>query len=690
MSTCPQCGNEFSAGERHCPKDGALLEEGRPGGTPQSLGRTLAGKYRLEQLLSRGGMGAVYRGTHLMLGKPVAIKLIHPGLVTTPEMVRRFQREARAASQLSHPNIVTVYDLGQDQDGALYIAMELVEGADLKPVLRGGPMEAPRAAAILAQICGALELAHSRGVIHRDLKPQNVMLCRDSGGREIAKLLDFGIAKTFEGEEASALTSTGAVLGTPHYMSPEQAAGRVVDSRSDLYSLGIILYEMLVGQAPFHDTSVASVLYKHVFEAPTPPSQSHPDLAISPALERIAMRCLEKEPARRYASAQELLAELQASGLLVPEATVRTAAPSGPPSDPTRIATAPSGPPSDPTRIATAPSGPPKEPAIIATQRLERATQPTVAVEREWQPAPAAGLKGRTWVLAAAAVVLLALGAAAIGWRSQLLALLGSRSSPLEAELDSPRSTPAMAVSPGEAPQAQPSSAALSGIGAGEKWTSGVSGESEQAPEDPGQALSSAVRPGSEAAAPPPFENANPPVSRPKPKRAAREPAEEPYADTPGPPPMRPLERAAADAGREPAPGTREPAAPLPEDPPVFVRCSGAAEICGVLRGVFEQALARSGLPRAAAPARAEIVLELQAAAVDERSEQQFGTTFVVRTYTIDLWAEAPRFEETLDLPAAEPLSFDSRFGSERLRERARVLGAETAERIRSYWNGRR
>jgi len=190
---CPQCGKSFPATVKLCPDDGTVLEHAPP--TTSQVGKVLDGKYRLDAFLSKGGMGAVYRATHVMLNKTVAVKLINPELVTSPDVVRRFQREARAATALSHPNIVSVYDLGQTTEGTLYIAMEFVDGPSLKSVIEsGGPVPVMRSLTLARQLASALSAAHRQGVIHRDLKPHNVMLARSHDGQEVAKLVDFGIA----------------------------------------------------------------------------------------------------------------------------------------------------------------------------------------------------------------------------------------------------------------------------------------------------------------------------------------------------------------------------------------------------------------------------------------------------------------------------------------------------------------
>ena len=270
----------------------------------QPIGKVLAGKYRIEGFLTQGGMGAVYRGTHEMLGRKVAIKLIKPELVTSDEVVERFLREARAASQLHHTNIVATYDLGQAEDGSLYIAMELVDGKSLKELIKeAGPMDPERIVRLAKGIAAALALAHRNNIVHRDLKPQDIVVCKDHDGNEVPKLLDFGIAKTFEPDQA-ALTATGMVIGTPQYMAPEQAQGQDVDARTDLYALGVILYEMVGGHVPFRDTSVPALLVKHMQTPPPPLKDLRSDTP--PGLEAIVLRCLEKDPNLRFPTADAL------------------------------------------------------------------------------------------------------------------------------------------------------------------------------------------------------------------------------------------------------------------------------------------------------------------------------------------------------------------------------------------------
>jgi len=274
------------------------------------IGRVIAERYRVEAVLGRGGMGAVLRCHHLGLHRDVAVKLLHPDIAADAEIATRFEREATSASRLDHPNCVRVLDFGAWQPApgapvAKYLAMQLLEGCELADLL-GTPLAPARSIALVRQIFAGLEHAHGQGIVHRDLKPENVFVTRDHTGAETLKLVDFGIAKITDGEGANAkLTRMGLVFGTPQYMSPEQAAGGVVDARTDLYATGVILYEMIAGLPPFLADDAMALLRMHLFDAPPPLADSVPA-----PLRALVLRLLEKDRAARYASATEVLAAL--------------------------------------------------------------------------------------------------------------------------------------------------------------------------------------------------------------------------------------------------------------------------------------------------------------------------------------------------------------------------------------------
>ena len=258
-------------------------------------------RYEMVRHIARGGMAQVYLARDLLLDRPVALKVLFPELSVDNSFVERFRREAKAAANLSHPNIVSVYDWGQGEN-TYYIVMEYVDGPTLSSLLRAGPLEPERAAAIAASVAAALDFAHRRGVIHRDVKPGNVLI----DDRAQVKVADFGIARAIGTSED--LTQTGSVMGTATYFSPEQAQGYPVDPRSDVYSLGVVLYEMVAGRAPFSGDSPVSIAYKHVKEAPPLPSQLNPE--VPPALEAVIMKALAKDPAARYQSAEDMRSDL--------------------------------------------------------------------------------------------------------------------------------------------------------------------------------------------------------------------------------------------------------------------------------------------------------------------------------------------------------------------------------------------
>jgi serine/threonine-protein kinase len=281
--------------------------------------RVLGGRYRLVRHLARGGMAEVFVGRDELLGRTVAVKVLFPQLSHDQSFVERFRREARSAAMLNHPNIVSVFDFGED-GGSHFIVMEYVDGPTLRDVIRReGPMDPSEAARIASAVAAALSAAHGRGIVHRDVKPANVLL-----GDGVVKVADFGIARAARAHQG--LTQPGMVLGTVRYLSPEQARGATVDHRSDIYSLGTVLYEMLAGEPPFPgDDPVVVAVRQRGGEAPPPPSTRN--RRVPPALDAVVAKAMSVDPARRHRSAEELRAELKAalSGAADPDATVAAA-----------------------------------------------------------------------------------------------------------------------------------------------------------------------------------------------------------------------------------------------------------------------------------------------------------------------------------------------------------------------------
>jgi serine/threonine-protein kinase len=313
MKKCPRCGVEYPDTNTLCPADGIALETSED----SLLGTTLAGKYRIEERLNEGGMGTVYRATHVLMEKTVAIKVLRPSLAADEKIVARFSREARAASRISHPNALSVTDFGEDENGIVFLVMEFLSGRTLKQVIRDdGPLPLPRVVEIVRQVGDALHAAHQQGVVHRDLKSDNIMLV-DTMAADHAKVLDFGIAKINEpdGARDAGLTAPNLVIGTPQYMSPEQCSQEgEIDARSDIYSLGVILYEMFVGHVPFTADSPTMVMMKHLQEPVPSVLDERSDLPAS--IGRVIARAMAKLPANRYQTVAELIEDLTiASGL---------------------------------------------------------------------------------------------------------------------------------------------------------------------------------------------------------------------------------------------------------------------------------------------------------------------------------------------------------------------------------------
>jgi len=282
----------------------------------------LDGQFQIIQKIGTGGMGSVYKALRPADARMVAIKILHPKLAGRKDVASRFRREARATQQLTHPNTVKVFDYGDLGDGSLYIVMELLEGMNLHQLVRRqGPIETERAVSILVQVCGALQEAHELGIVHRDLKPENIFLCKQSEGAEFAKVLDFGLAKVTEQQMRPGsliLTQEGMVFGTPEFMSPEQAQGRPLDARSDVYSLAVILFEALTGKLPFIAQTPMEYIQKHVLEKPLKLSERAADRTFPVALQAAIAKALDKRPERRWQSAADFSRALQ-TALEIPQ-----------------------------------------------------------------------------------------------------------------------------------------------------------------------------------------------------------------------------------------------------------------------------------------------------------------------------------------------------------------------------------
>ncbi len=318
---CPACGRGNPADARFCAGCGyrfgagvELSADDHDGGADPLLGRIIADRYRIEELLGRGGMGVVYRVEHTRIGKLMAMKLLHGQLARDKDVVKRFKREAEAVSKLDHPNTVQVFDFGQSE-GMMYLVMEYLSGRDLGQLIKDeGALAFDRVARIGAQVCGSVQQAHERGIVHRDLKPENVMVVESAATREFVKVLDFGLAKLREGEETAekSITRAGSILGTPYYMAPEHIRGEAVDARSDVYAVGAMIYKAITGVPPFWASSPVGVLTMHLTDEVVPPSERAPKRDIPADADRIVLKAMAKEARDRFQSMEQLRGELLA------------------------------------------------------------------------------------------------------------------------------------------------------------------------------------------------------------------------------------------------------------------------------------------------------------------------------------------------------------------------------------------
>ncbi|MBI4852893.1 MAG: serine/threonine protein kinase [Acidobacteria bacterium] len=312
MKICPQCQRQFEQSVAFCPFDGQQLAVSE--NQDALVGRLIDYKYQLHECVAKGGTGSVYRGTHLQLNMPIAIKILHSDSATDFTSVERCRREAYASMQIRHPNAIAVMDFGVTPDGLVYVVMEFLVGKTLRQKIKENRYPSLlEVSEIMTQICAAVAVAHKHKIIHRDLKPENIFVNRE-GDQEVIKVLDFGIAKfkdVASEEHALQLTRQGVVIGTPYYMSPEQCYGKEIDARSDVYSLGIMLYELLAGRLPFLGQSHTAIAVKQARETPRPIYEIRPN--IPPVLNAVVMHALEKSPSNRPSSVEIFAQELNAA-----------------------------------------------------------------------------------------------------------------------------------------------------------------------------------------------------------------------------------------------------------------------------------------------------------------------------------------------------------------------------------------
>ncbi len=321
---CRTCGALYPSRARFCPADGSALQSvqsaapaaAAPADTTATdedgmVGKNFAGKYKIERLLGEGGMAKVYLSTHLEIEKPVVIKVMHQSLPKKERDtgLKRFLQEIKVSAQLNHPNLVSVFD-GGEIEGRPYLVMEYIKGQALRDYLNDvGSASTKESINIMSQALSGLQQAHERGIIHRDLKPENIMLREESDRPDWVKVVDFGIAHLKK--SSAKLTATGIAIGTVDYMSPEYLGDKPIDQRSDIYALGIILFELLTGRCPFEADSAEAVMVKHLYTSPMPPSYFRKDLEPGCTLDQIVEKALQKDPAQRYQSAQEMRQALQ-------------------------------------------------------------------------------------------------------------------------------------------------------------------------------------------------------------------------------------------------------------------------------------------------------------------------------------------------------------------------------------------
>lgn len=312
MKLCLVCNFQTAEEQDVCPRDGSSMVTV---GDDPLLGMVVEGRYKIQSVIGQGSAGTVYRAVQELIGREVAIKVLHEYLVSDDEFIKRFHQEAKASSRLTHPNIITIYDFGVIPDGDRpYIAMDLLVGTPLSDLLAQVEyLPMPEAVPIFIQVCSALGEAHRQGVVHRDVKPENIVLVERSGQKLFPMVVDFGIARIVEESEAVKITRTGTVCGSPTYMSPEQCTSSKVDHRSDIYSLGVVIFETLTGEVPFHSDELVRVMAMHLSDPPTPLNQVKDGLVFPDKLEEVVYRALSKNPDQRFQSMEEFAEALEES-----------------------------------------------------------------------------------------------------------------------------------------------------------------------------------------------------------------------------------------------------------------------------------------------------------------------------------------------------------------------------------------
>jgi len=308
---CPTCGTEYPLSERFCPRDGSALRSASA--STDLMGTVVADRYHILKKLGEGGMGQVYLAEHVKMGRKSALKVMNPGMNQDADAIARFNREASNASRLNHPNICAIYDFGETPDGLIYLAMEFIEGQALNSLVeQNGALPPARAASIIHQSADALQVAHDAGIVHRDLKPDNIMIAKNRDGTDLAKVVDFGIAKAHS-SDAQKVTKTGMVVGTPEYMSPEQLSGDKLDGRSDIYSLGLVAFNCLTGKLPFPAETAQEAMIARLIEQPKTLAEMKPDVAWPDEVQRVMDKALTRDAAERYQSAAQFGRELWAA-----------------------------------------------------------------------------------------------------------------------------------------------------------------------------------------------------------------------------------------------------------------------------------------------------------------------------------------------------------------------------------------